>query len=52
MKIVEIVCPNCGKIITKVSEDSNAVIYGYCRRCKTEQKIEYQGRAKKEPLKK
>jgi DNA-directed RNA polymerase subunit M/transcription elongation factor TFIIS len=51
VKVVEIVCPDCGKIITKVSDDSNVVIYGYCRRCKEEKKIKYISRAK-EPLKK
>lgn len=52
MKIIDIVCPTCGKIITKISDDSNVVIFGYCRRCKAEKKIEYRNRADKEPPKK
>lgn len=43
---VLITCPDCGKLITKVSPDSKVTIYGYCRRCKTEKTIHYPIRAK------
>ena len=41
MKKVEIVCPDCGKLITKVSSDSIVTIFGFCRRCKAEKTIFY-----------
>ena len=44
MKKVEIRCPDCNKLITKVSEDSNVTVYGYCRRCKQEKKIIYRAK--------
>ena len=47
---VDILCPDCGKLITKVSPDSKVTIYGYCRRCKTEKTIHYPIRAN-EPTK-
>jgi endogenous inhibitor of DNA gyrase (YacG/DUF329 family) len=47
MRKVEILCPDCGKLITKVSEDSRATIYGFCRRCKAEKVIIYRA---KEPV--
>ena len=49
MKRVEIVCPDCGKLITVISEDSSVTIFGYCRRCKKEKVIKY--RAKEPPKK-
>ena len=45
MKKVEILCPDCGKLITKVSEDSQVKVYGFCRRCKAEKTITYPIRA-------
>ena len=41
MRKVEIICPDCKKLITKVSEDSRVTIFGYCRRCKAEKTITY-----------
>lgn len=41
MEKVEICCPDCGKLITKVSKDSNTTIYGYCKRCREEKTIHY-----------
>lgn len=38
---VEIKCPECGKLITKISSDSRAVIYGWCKSCKKEREIRY-----------
>lgn len=46
MAKIDIVCPDCGKLITRVSSDSNVTIYGYCRRCKAEKAITYPIRAK------
>ena len=46
MTKVDIVCPVCGKLITKVSSDSIVTVFGYCRRCKAEKVIKYHGRAK------
>lgn len=48
----EILCPDCGKLITVVSVDSSVTIYGWCKRCRQEKKITYpeKGRAN-EPLK-
>lgn len=45
---VNIYCPDCGKLIVKVSADSDVTIYGYCRRCKAEKEITYRA---KEPIK-
>jgi phage FluMu protein Com len=39
MNKVEIKCPDCGKLIIKVSADSKATLYGWCRRCRQEKKI-------------
>jgi uncharacterized paraquat-inducible protein A len=41
MKKVEILCPDCKKLITVISADSNATIFGYCRRCRQEKIIKY-----------
>lgn len=41
MRKIDILCPDCGKLITKVSEDSRVTVYGYCRRCKAEKTITY-----------
>ena len=41
MEKVEIFCPDCGKLITKVSKDSIATIYGWCKVCKEEKEIPY-----------
>ena len=49
MRVVEILCPDCGKLITKVTEDSQVTIYGFCRRCKAEKKITYPYKRAKEP---
>lgn len=49
MKVIEIVCPDCGKLITKVTEDSSVTVIGWCRRCKREKIIKY--RAKEPPKK-
>lgn len=38
---VEILCPECGKLITKVSKDSIVTIYGWCKVCKKEKEIPY-----------
>ena len=43
MEKIEIVCPECGKLITKVSANSTVTVYGYCRRCKKE-RISHLGR--------
>ena len=45
MRKVEILCPRCGKLITKVSEDSKVLIFGHCRRCRAEYEIPYNYRA-------
>lgn len=47
MPKIDIVCPDCGKLITKVSSDSKVTIYGFCRRCKAEKTITYRA---KEPV--
>lgn len=44
MKIVEIRCPDCNKLITKVSADSIVTVYGYCRLCKKEKIIVYRAK--------
>lgn len=52
MQKIDINCPDCGKLITKVSGDIKVrfdnpteepvlIEYGYCRRCKREKKIIY-----------
>lgn len=41
MNKVEIRCPDCNKLITKVSADSVVTVYGYCRLCKKEKIIVY-----------
>ncbi len=46
MEKVEIVCPDCGKLITKISTDSRVTIFGYCRRCKRENTIRYSREAR------
>lgn len=38
---VDIRCPDCGKLITRVSADSRVTIYGYCKLCKKEKVIKY-----------
>lgn len=50
MTKINILCPDCGKLITKVSSDSKVTIFGFCRRCKAEKTIVYQTRAE-EPVK-
>lgn len=50
MMKVEIVCPDCGKLITKVSSDSKVTVFGFCKRCKAEKEITYPPRAN-EPTK-
>jgi phage FluMu protein Com len=50
MSKVEILCPDCGKLIVKVSPDSKATIYGFCRRCKAEKAITYPYTRAKEPI--
>lgn len=49
MKLIEIVCPDCGKLIIKVSVDSVVTLFGWCRRCREEKKIKY--RAEEPPKK-
>lgn len=46
MRKIDILCPDCKKLITRVSEDSRCTIFGYCRRCKAEKAITYPYRAK------
>ena len=41
MKQVEILCPDCGKLLTKVSADSVATLICWCRRCRQEKTIPY-----------
>lgn len=48
MSKVNILCPDCGKLITKVSADSVVTLFGWCKTCKAEKKITY-NRAK-EPV--
>lgn len=48
MQKVNILCPDCGKLITRVASDSKVTIYGYCRRCKAEKVIIYRAN---EPVK-
>lgn len=50
MKTVDIVCPDCGKLLLKVTPDSEATLVCYCKRCKLE-KIIKKNRAK-EPVNK
>lgn len=38
---IDIRCPDCGKLITKISADSVVTIYGYCKLCKKEKVIRY-----------
>ena len=49
MRKIDILCPDCGKLITRVSEDSHVTIYGFCRRCKAEKKITYSYKRAIEP---
>lgn len=42
---VDIKCPDCGKLITKISSDSRATIFGYCKLCKKEKVIKYEGKS-------
>lgn len=44
MEKVDIVCPECGKLITKVSANSTVTVFGYCRRCKKEKEIKYRAK--------
>lgn len=39
MKTKLIRCPDCGKLIVKVSADSIATIYGWCKKCRQEKEI-------------
>lgn len=41
MKEVELFCPDCGKLITKVSADSVVTLICWCRRCRQEKTISY-----------
>lgn len=45
MQKIELFCPDCGKLIARVSPDSHVTLYGFCRRCKAEKKITYHKRA-------
>lgn len=45
MEKVDIKCPDCGKLITKISSDSRATIFGYCKLCKKEKVIKYEGKS-------
>lgn len=49
MRKVDILCPDCGKLITRVSADSVVVVFGHCKRCKTEKVIEYNPKRANEP---
>ncbi len=50
MKEVEILCPDCGKMLLKVSTDSDATLICWCRRCRTEKRIKFKRAS--EPVKK
>ena len=39
MKKVDIICPDCGKLLLKVTADSEVTLFGWCRRCREEKKI-------------
>lgn len=41
MNTVEILCPDCGKLLLKVTADSKATMICWCRRCKAEKTITY-----------
>lgn len=41
METVEIVCPDCGKKLAKISTDSKATLVLWCRRCRQEKVIKY-----------
>lgn len=39
MNKIPILCPDCGKLIVKISADSTATIYGWCKKCRQEKTI-------------
>lgn len=39
MEKVDIICPDCGKLLLKVTADSEVTLFGWCRRCRQEKKI-------------
>lgn len=39
MKKVDILCPDCGKLLLRVTDDSNVTLFPWCRLCKKEKQI-------------
>ncbi len=44
-KSVDIVCPDCGKLLLKVTEDSDATMICWCRRCRQEKIIRFRAKS-------
>lgn len=49
MKQIDILCPECSKLLLKVTADSEATMICWCRRCRQEKKITH--RAEEPPKK-